>query len=76
MYPEAANEDNRNVNKGEDKFIEKEREKKRDGGETVEWQIAKHMQEEIIYQEKLCLFIQNPIRFRGAALESLKCQLF
>lgn len=41
MYPEAANEDNRNVSKGEDKFIEKEREKKRDGGETVEWQIAK-----------------------------------
>lgn len=36
MYPEAANEDNRNVSKGEDKFIEKEREKKRDGGETVE----------------------------------------
>lgn len=29
-----------------------------------------------ILEETVCLFIQNPVRFRDTALKSPKCQLF
>lgn len=59
-----------------EKTIEKGREKEREWGKDWNDKHLRPMWEETIRCRKSSLFIQNPIRFRGAALESLKWQLF